>query len=66
MTRKKILAVGQCKAQITGIKKDIAWLLSLKGCASIERIKLACAIKEKRAEIFEIKDHVQRYYNIQL
>lgn len=66
MTRKKILAVGRCKAQITGLKKDISWLLSLKGSASIDRIKLACAIKDKRSEIFEIKDHVLRYYKVSL
>ena len=64
MTRKNILAVGQCKAQITGLKKDIAWLLTLKGSAAIDRVKLACSIKEKRREIFDIKDHVLRYYNV--
>ncbi len=52
----------QLSNQIAFLRKDIARLLSYKGCASMNRDYLAAAIKDKRKEIFETKDKLHRYY----
>lgn len=53
---------SEMSAEINSLKKDIDKLLEYKKYPYIERNYIACAIRDRRREISDIKDKMRRYY----